>query len=307
MVKFWSVSGAPLRGCLTRDAARAAVSLVRAPTLLLVLAALSAACGTDADGASSEGASAADAAPLPPPVIAPLAAPYRSTGAAIEAGVVAGTVRIAGDVPQDTTVRPVRDPGVCGTSFVDETIRVRGDSLRDAVVWLVGVEAGKPIPLSKRYELTARRCRLEPRVQAVLAGGTVNVKSADALTHETRLLDHRTGETLALVQHNDFGQLVPVQTPFERGRLIEVRSDTYGWMRGWIAVFDHPYFAVTSANGTFEIPDVPAGRYELRAWHERFGLAVDTVSVTTDGRATVSLQLRAAAGGTGSAEGNADR
>ncbi len=272
-----------------------------------MLAVLSAACGTDADGASSGGTRSVAAPPLPPPVIAPLGAPYRSTGAAIDGGVVAGTVRVAGALSQDTTVRPVRDAGVCGSSFVDETIRTRGDSLRDAVVWLVGVRGGKPVPLSKRYELTARRCRLEPRVQTVLTGGTVNVKSADALIHETRLLDHRTGETLGLVQHNDFGQLVPVQTPFATGRLIEVRSDTYGWMRGWIAVFDHPYFAMSAANGTFEISDVPPGRYELRAWHERFGLAVDTVIVTANARATVSLQLRAAAGGTGSAEGNADR
>ncbi len=272
-----------------------------------VLAATLLGCSNNADGASSEGREADAARPLPPAIIAPLAAAYRALPTVPDAGTIVGTVGFEGVAPADTTVRPTADATVCGTSFVDTTIRTRGDGVGDVVVWLVGVGSGTKVPLRKRYELEARRCRWEPRVQAVLATGTVNVKSADALLHETRMLDARTGATLALVQHNDFGSLVPVQTPIADARLVEVRGDRHPWMRAWIAVFDHPYFAVTEPAGTFTIADVPAGRYEIRAWHERFGLLVDSVDVTAGAQGELSLRLPPAADGTGSAEGSPGR
>lgn len=275
-------------------AARAGAAIISAATLL--------ACGANAD-ASSDGRDAAAARPLPPAIIAPLGATYRALPAVPDAGTIVGTVGIEGVAPVDTTVRPTADTAICGTSFVDTTIRTRGEGVGDVVVWLVGVESGTQVPLRKRYELEASRCRWEPRVQAVLATGTVNVKSADALVHETRMLDARTGETLALVQHNDFGSLVPVQDPIAEARLIEVRGDRHQWMRAWIAVFDHPYFAVTEPAGTFTLADVPAGRYEIRAWHERFGVLVDSVDVTAGAQAALSLRLRPAAVDTGSSAG----
>ena len=52
---------------------------------------------------------------------------------------------------------------------------------------------------------------------------------------------------------------------------IAVECAIHAWMRGWIRVFDHPYYAVTDENGAFEIKNAPAGNYRLMVWHGSAG------------------------------------
>jgi Polysaccharide lyase family 4, domain II len=40
----------------------------------------------------------------------------------------------------------------------------------------------------------------------------------------------------------------------------------YFWMRGYLFVDDHPYYARTDANGAFTLDAVPPGKYELVCW-----------------------------------------
>jgi hypothetical protein len=58
-----------------------------------------------------------------------------------------------------------------------------------------------------------------------------------------------------------------------------VKYNVHPWMRGYIAVFKHPYFAVTSKDGTLNISGLPPGTYPINAWHEKFGIASQTVTV----------------------------
>jgi hypothetical protein len=62
-------------------------------------------------------------------------------------------------------------------------------------------------------------------------------------------------------------------------------------MTGYVAVTDHPFFAVTGDDGSFTIPNVPAGTYTVEAWHERFGSTTAEVTVSKDKPATADLSL----------------
>jgi hypothetical protein len=53
--------------------------------------------------------------------------------------------------------------------------------------------------------------------------------------------------------------------------MIPVTCDVHPWMRAYLGVLPHPFFAVTGADGRFTLRGVPAGEYVLAAWHERFG------------------------------------
>jgi hypothetical protein len=217
-------------------------------------------------------------------------APYREVAVA-SGGSVRGVVELDGDAPRDTTVRPTNDVDACGASFVDQTVERSGSRLGGAVVWLADVRTGKELPLARRFELTSDRCQITPRVQAATAGGTLNVRNADATQHRTRFLRHPTGETLALVSQTDRGQVVPVEHVLAQPGMVEVRNDQHPWMRGWIAVFDHPYHGVTARDGSFSFDSVPPGRYRVMAWHERVGRVVDSVAVAAGKETRVELKL----------------
>lgn len=242
---------------------------------LLVLAA----CG---GSSSPEGADVASIAldTLPPPIVAPLPEPYVA-GDTAGTEALQGYVRLATTPPLDTLVRPTVNAGICGSEFVDRTTQVvQGDRLAGAIVWLANPPAGKPLSLSRRYEVTIERCQLHPRILAALAGGTVNIRSTNRLVHRIRLLNARTGEIYSVLLHNDQGQVVPVHDPLNEAGLIELRDDEHAWTRAWIAVFDHPYYAVSGRDGTFRMEHVPPGRYALHTWHERFGVTMDSITIS---------------------------
>ena len=170
-----------------------------------------------------------------------------------------------------------------------------GSHLANVVVWLADIRSGKRLPLERRFELTNVACHLEPRVQAVVAGGTMNVRSADAISHRTHFRRSRTGESLALIGLDDPGSVVPVEQVLARPSLIEVRCEVHPWMIAWIAVFDHPYFGVTTRGGTASLEDVPPGRYQLLAWHDRLGLAERQILVEAGRVTNVEIGFRATA------------
>jgi hypothetical protein len=218
------------------------------------------------------------------------AASYRAIDV-VRGGSIRGTVTLAGTVPADTIVRPTSDQRICGASLVSRTIERQGSGLGGVIVWLADIRTGKRIPLERRYELLNERCQLEPRVQGVLVGGTLNVRSGDPVLHRTRFAHAATDSLIRLVTENDHGQVVPVEDVLRAPGLLAVTCDTHPWTRAWIAVFDHPYFAVTPPNGTFTIDSIPPGRYRLATWHERIGTRERFVEVKEGEAAEVTVRM----------------
>ena len=73
--------------------------------------------------------------------------------------------------------------------------------------------------------------------------------------------------------------------------IMKLVSDTHAWMLGFIHVFDHPYYAVTDEKGAFSIPNVPAGAYVLKAWHEEAGVRNQEVIVSESGDARADFEF----------------
>ena len=68
------------------------------------------------------------------------------------------------------------------------------------------------------------------------------------------------------------------KTLLEPEVVFSVGCDVHKWMNAKVGVFEHPFFAVTGDDGSFEIKGVPAGDYEVEAWHE--SLPAQTIKVT---------------------------
>lgn len=205
-------------------------------------------------------------------------------------GRVAGFVEFDGAAPIDTAVHPATDAEVCGTMLMDVSIDHRGPRLANVVVWLTGVTAGKRLPFMRRYDLTSAGCRFVPRVQTAVAGGTLDVGNADQAAHQTRYLRGGSHALLATIPETESGAVVPSSVILASPGLVQALCDQHPWMRAWIAVFDHPYFTTTDANGSFAIDSVPPGRYRLSIWHERFGTLSDSVTVVGGEEADVTMK-----------------
>ncbi len=201
---------------------------------------------------------------------APPSAPYEVIDVQ-HGGLITGVVRLDGSAPRDTTVRPMTDQNVCGTGYVERTVQIEDERVGDAIVWLHDIRFGKRLPMERRFEVMHDDCRIVPRVQAVLSGGALNVRSDDAIAHRTRFTHLHADDLLEIVRQTDAGSVVPVESVVSRPGLVQVRCDVHPWTTGWIAVFDHPYVVLSDPHGAFVLTEVPPGRYRLVAWHERLG------------------------------------
>ena len=231
-----------------------------------------------------------DGVPPRPSVIAPASQPYKVVPVAA-GGAINGTVDFDGTAPTPQIIRPSVDQNVCGNSLVAKNVTLAGTRVAGAVVWLTDIRSGKGFPLERRFDLTNDNCTLDPFVQVMPTDGTLNVTNDDRTLHTNKFINVGTGQIMGVAPFNDDGEVVPVDR-FKEPAEIEVVCEQHPWTHGWIAVLDHPYYAQTAANGTFNIPDIPAGRYHLRAWHPALGLVDDSVTVVAGQSVNVAFRIR---------------
>lgn len=229
---------------------------------------------------------------VPPrtPVVAAHAQPYRAINVS-GGGKIAGTVQFDGAFPTDSVIQFTTDQAGCGQSVVDRRVERSGNRVAGAAVWITDIREGRPIPLERRFELENEDCVMVPRLQTVVAGGTLNVISADVVMHRNKIIDVATGEVVGIAPFNDNGQVVPFDQLLKKAAQLEVVDELHPWSKANILVLDHPYHAVTGKSGDFTIDGIPPGTYRLRAWHPALGVADHTVTVGSGAHADVVMKL----------------
>jgi hypothetical protein len=220
-------------------------------------------------------------------------AAYRSADVASPA-TIAGTISVQ-TPPADSIVAVARDATVCGDSASVTEVKANGNALSNALVWVEDIPAGKPLPELRRATLSIEGCRFDPRVIAVPARSTINVFSRDRAHHEPIFYREGAGEPIEHVQTFDAGSVVPSEKIAKAPGIVEARNKRQPWSRAYIAVFNHPYFAVTNDNGGFRIDSLPPGTYTVKVWHERMAAPAEqrvTVGASGNGRVDLALALR---------------
>jgi polysaccharide lyase family 4-like protein len=264
-------------------------------TLLLASLLLIVACGDDTSGGFSLGKKSGSAAGAVEPelkgpvVIATPKEPY--TRGQAGAASLSGVATASSAVPAAAPIPTGADSLVCGATVPDSSVQQKGSGLGNVVVWLEGIRTGKPLPLERRLELESFHCLLTPRVQAAVIGSAVNVLGHDPFRQHLLFLAAGDSARRATILLGKDEQVIPTELPAKSPGLVIVRDADHAWPRAYLAVFDHPYFAVTRPDGSFRIDGVPAGRYTLVAWHERAGRSEQTVNVPASGETKVAIPL----------------
>jgi plastocyanin len=262
---------------------------------LLALAAivlLAAACG--GGGGGDEGA------PAPAPAEAAggaSGAPAAGDTAANSLGSasISGTVRYDGDVPNLRPVSMGADPGCAAKHAgpVASEVLVLGDgnSLGNVMVTVSGglPEGGWPVP-GEPAVLDQDGCRYKPHVLGLMAGQPLRILNSDGLLHNVHALP-KVNKQFNLAMP---GTVTESMQSFDKVEdTFEIKCDVHPWMKSYVRVLDHPFYAVTGADGGFSLDGLPAGTYELEAWHERLGTRSGTATVDEGGNATVDFTFSA--------------
>lgn len=184
-------------------------------------------------------------------------------GPVADGGTISGKVVFKGAVPMKT-VLPTKDKETCGGPRKDPLVIVgAGGEVKDAVVMLKDVKAGKAWPAPKQAVLDQKGCVFSPHVQ-VMQSGNIDVLNSDPVLHNTHgYYGKNTAFNLALPL-----QGAKITRPLRRPGVVRVDCDAHGWMEAWVVVVDNPYYVQTGADGAFSIGEVPPGSYTLVVWQE---------------------------------------
>ncbi len=149
--------------------------------------------------------------------------------------------------------------------------------LKNVVVWLEGVEAGKKRQ-KKTGSMVNEDCKFLPHVQSIDRGASVMVENHDPILHTTHPVYVEDKVTAFNIGMPRKGQ--KSKKKIRRAGIMKVQCDSgHVWMRAWIHSFKHPYHTVTAADGSYIIDEVPPGTYTLKIWHESAGVLSREVQV----------------------------
>jgi plastocyanin len=232
--------------------------------LILAIAATTIACG----GGTSQEPARETSAPIANPVDP------------ATAGNVAGRVTFEGTPPKLAAVRMESDPNCVqpGASTADESVVVgEGGALQNVFVYVKDGLGNLKFPVpSAPVVLDQKGCRYTPHVLGVQVGQPLEVLNSDPTLHNVHAVpaanqEFNTGQPLTGMKHTHRFSTREVMVPF--------KCDVHPWMRAFIGVLDHPYFAATGADGSFSLKGLPPGTYTVEAWHETLGMQTQSVTI----------------------------
>jgi len=182
---------------------------------------------------------------------------------------------------QDLHKTPVYDEAV---------VSGKGGGLANVFVYVKAGLEGKAFPPPENAVVIEQKgCQFIPRVVGLRAGQTLDVKNSDPVSHNIHPQP---------TSNRDWNQQQPPGAPDLIRRfahpevMIPVKCNIHAWMRSYIGVLDHPFFAVTAADGAFSFDGLPPGQYTLAAWHERFGETAQVINLERGERRAMRFTFR---------------
>jgi plastocyanin len=202
------------------------------------------------------------------------------------AGILKGTVRFQGRKPARKAIDMSGDPACVEAHHVkayDESLVVNSNgTLANVFIYIKrGLEEKKFEAPAAPVTIDQRGCWFRPRIIGIQTGQTLQVTNSDPVTHNIHPLAQINREW----NHSQGQGDAPLARKFIKQEvMIRVKCNIHSWMRAYIGVLDHPYFAVTGADGAYEIKNLPPGDYVLEAWQETLGAQEQNITVAPAGK-----------------------
>jgi len=207
------------------------------------------------------------------------------------AGSVTGRVLFEGTPPAPEPLKMSSDPACgqgSGPNPQNDAVLIQNGALQNAFVYVKeGLDPAYSFDVpSTPVELDQRGCRYVPRIFGVRVGQPVVVMNGDETLHNVHSLPKTNREFNNSMNMKGERRTYTFDKP---EAMIRFKCDVHGWMAAYVGVMAHPFFAVSKADGSFDISGLPPGTYTLEAWHERFGTRTQQVTISDRQSQTVSF------------------
>jgi plastocyanin len=210
-----------------------------------------------------------------------------------KAGSLAGRVLLDGAAPANPPIKMEADPFCVGqnpkgASF--ENFVVSDGGLENVFVYVKDGMGNYAFDVpTEPVKLDQQGCRYHPHVLGIRAGQPLEISNSDETMHNVHAMPdaNREFNLGQAVQHQ-----VDRRTFTAREVMVPFKCDVHSWMRAFIGVMDHPYFAVTHEGGKFELKDLPAGTYTVEAWHEKLGTQTQKVTLGEKQAAEITFTFK---------------
>lgn len=206
-------------------------------------------------------------------------------------GSISGIVRLEGPAPKPARISMSNDPSCAkqhpgGVSAEDVVVGSNG-ALENVIVFVSdGLPAKTFDPPPTAATIEQKGCMYRPHVLAVQAKQELRVINEDGTLHNIHPMPQNNREW----NKSQPPGMQPVVETFPRQEVaIPVKCNVHPWMKSYIAVLNHPYFAVTAKEGSFDIRNLPPGNYTIEAWHEKLGTV--NKKITVGGNETKKLDF----------------
>ena len=197
-----------------------------------------------------------------------------------------GTITFKGAAPAERELTPIKDDPNCAAMYPGALPKTKfyvvdaNGNLADVIVSIKGISGKSTGASATPVVLDQKGCLYTPQILAVQTGQKIIVKNSDPCVHNvhTKPAANPEANQVQMPGGADLTYTFDKPEPF-----LKFQCDVHPWMFAWISVFDHPYFAVSSADGKFTIKNVPAGKYTLEAVHRKLGTQTAEIEVKDSG------------------------
>ena len=207
-------------------------------------------------------------------------------------GTVSGKVTYEGTPAKPKPIDMSKEPSCAkqhATPITTETV-VTGpsNSLENVVVY---ISAGAPddAPPSEPATFDQKGCQYIPHVLAFQVNQQLKVVNDDQTSHNIH--------PLAKI-NREWNKSQPPGTPpildkYDKPEFIPVKCNVHPWMHGTFAVLKNSHHAISGQDGGFSLPNLPAGKYTVTAWHESYGEQTQEVTISGSETKTINFVFKA--------------
>jgi plastocyanin len=209
-----------------------------------------------------------------------------------DGGTIVGEVKYAGEPPAPEKIDVTKDANICGADpKVSPTLVVgTNKGIKDVVASLPSIQKGKALGKPEKPPvLDQKSCEYHPYAQIIPVNTTLEITNSDDVLHNIKTSGgSKTSFNMAQPKFKR-----KLTYDFKNPEIVQVECNVHGWMHAIIVVEDNPYDALTDANGSFKITDVPPGKYTVKVWHSKLGEQTKEVTVGPKEEVKVAFEMKA--------------